>query len=173
MDPRYPIGPFVMPATTTADHRAQWIKEIAATPAALRAAVAGLSDTQLDTPYREGGWIVRQVVHHLCDSHIHAWVRMKSALIEVRPAVRAYDEVRYAELADYRLAPVETSLDLLEALHARLVVLLRSLTEIDLARVYVHSADGPVRLDQQLANYAWHGLHHVAHITELRKRMGW
>jgi hypothetical protein len=162
-----------MPATTTAAQRSQWIEEIAATPAALRAAVAGLTDAQLDTPYREGGWTVRQVAHHLSDSHIHAWVRMKSALTEERPPVRAYDEVRYAELADYRLAPVEMSLALLEALHARWVVLLRSLTDADLARVYVHSADGPVRLDQQISNYAWHGLHHVAHITEFRKRMTW
>jgi hypothetical protein len=173
MDPRFPIGPFVTPATTSEEERAQWIEEIAQVPAGLRAAVDGLTDAQLDTPYREGGWTVRQVVHHLPDSHMHAWVRMKAALTEDRPPVRAYDEVAYAKLADYRLAPVEVSLTLFEALHARWLTLLRSLTEDDFARVYLHSSDGPVRLDQQIALYSWHGRHHVAHITELRKRMGW
>jgi hypothetical protein len=171
-DLRFPVGPYSPPTTITTEQCATWIEEIAAAPAALRAAVVNLTDAQLDTPYREGGWTARQVVHHLPDSHIHAWVRMKSALTEECPPVRAYDEVKYAELPDY-LAPVETSLALLDALHARWVVLLRSLTGADLARVYFHSADGPVRLEQQLALYAWHGRHHVAHITEFRKRKGW
>jgi hypothetical protein len=162
-----------MPSTTTAEERRRWIEEIAAVPAAMRAAIEGLTGAQLDTPYREGGWTVRQVVHHLPDSHIHAWVRMKAALTDERPLVRAYDEGAYAQLADYRLAPVEGSLALLESLHQRWVVLLGALTESDFQRVYVHPENGPVRLDQQIANYAWHGRHHVAHITELRKRMGW
>ncbi len=170
MDLRYPIGPYVKPATTTPEQRAQWIAEIAATPAELRAAVKGLTDAQLDTPYREGGWTVRQVVHHLPDSHIHAWVRMKSALTEDRPLVRAYDEVKYSQLPDYSLTPVEVSLALLENLHARWVVLLNSLAEADWARVYVHSSDGDTRLDRQLAHYAWHGRHHVAHITTIQFR---
>lgn len=168
MDPRYPIGPYVKPDTTTPAQRAAWIEEIAATPATLRAAVTGLSEAQLDTPYREGGWTVRQVVHHLPDSHIHAWVRMKSALTEDRPLVRAYDEVKYAQLPDYGATPVEVSLALLDNLHARWVVLLRSLTDADYTRVYVHSSDGATRLDQQLAHYAWHGRHHVAHILLAR-----
>lgn len=167
MDPRYPIGPYAKPATTTPEQRAAWIDEIAATPAALRAAVEGLTEAQLDTPYREGGWTVRQVVHHLPDSHMHAWTRMKSALTEDRPLVNAYNEAKYARLPDYRL-PVAGSLALLENLHARWVALLRSLSDADFARVYVHSEDGPTRLDQQLALYSWHGRHHVAHILRAR-----
>ena len=149
------------------------MEEIAQTPSALRRAVDGLADAQLDTPYRDGGWTVRQVVHHVPDSHIHAYVRMKSALTEEHPLVRAYDEQQYAVLPDYRDTPIEVSLALLDALHARWVVLLRSLTDADFARVYVHSENGPTRLDHQIANYAWHGRHHVAHITSLRDRMAW
>jgi hypothetical protein len=173
MDLRFPTGPYVAPDTITPEQRTAWIDEIARTPAAMRAAVAGLSQAQLDTPYREGGWAVRQVVHHVPDSHIHAYVRMKSALTEEHPLVRAYDEQKYAVLPDYRDTPVEVSLVLLEALHARWIVLMRSLTEADFSRVYVHSENGPTRLDQQIAHYAWHCRHHVAHITTLRDRMGW
>ncbi len=173
MDPRFPIGPYVAPTAITAGHRVAWIDEIARTPAAMRAAVAGLTDAQLDTPYRDGGWTVRQVVHHVPDSHIHAYVRMKSALTEEHPLVRSYDEQKYAALPDYQHTPVEVSLALLESLHARWVVLMRSLNDADFARVYVHSENGPTRLDHQIAHYAWHCRHHVAHITSLRERMAW
>jgi hypothetical protein len=173
MDLRFPIGPYLAPEAITRDQRTVWIDEIARTPAALRAAVAGLTDAQLDAPYRDGGWTVRQVVHHVPDSHIHAYVRMKSALTEEHPLVRAYDEQKYAALPDYQQTPIEVSLALLEALHQRWVVLLRSLSDADFARVYVHSENGPTRLDQQIANYAWHGRHHTAHITSLRERMHW
>lgn len=172
-DLRFPIGQEVVPTTTTEEQRAQWINEIAETPAALRAAVVGLNDAQLDTPYRDGGWTVRQVVHHVPDSHIHAYIRMKWALTEDQPLVKPYDEAKYAELADYRLTPVEVSLQLLESLHTRWVGLLRSLTPADFSRVFMHQEKGAVRLEQQIASYAWHGRHHVAHITALRKRNGW
>jgi hypothetical protein len=173
MDLRFPIGPEIVPINATAEQRAQWIEEIAQTPAALRAAVAGLSDAQLNTPYREGGWTVRQVLHHLPDSHIHAWVRMKWALTEDEPLVKAYDERKYSELEDYHVTPVEVSLQLLESLHARWVGLLQSLGPGEFSRVFLHQEKGAVRLEQQIASYAWHGRHHVAHITELRKRKGW
>ncbi len=169
MDPRFPVGPYVAPETITSAQRNAWIDEIAQTPSAMRAAVAGLTQSQLDTPYREGGWTVRQVVHHLPDSHIHAYTRMKWALTEDRPLVRGYDEAKYAELPDYRVTPVEVSLQLLESLHARWVALMRSLTEADLARVYVHAENGPTRLDQQIAHYAWHCRHHLAHARQALK----
>ena len=173
MDLRFPIGPYVAPDAIAAEHLARWIDEIASTPAAMRAAVSGLNETQLNTPYRDGGWTVRQVVHHVPDSHIHAYVRMKSALTEENALVRAYDEQKYATLPDYRDTPIQVSLTLLDSLHTRWVVLLRSLTDVDLARIYVHSENGPTRLDHQIAHYAWHSRHHVAHITELRRRMKW
>ena len=172
-DLRYPIGPFSFPdASTTAD-RARWIDEIARTPAEMRAAVAGLSAEQLDTPYREGGWTVRQVVHHVPDSHLNALIRFKFALTEDEPTIKPYDENQWAKLADYRLTPVEVSLALLEALHDRWVRLLRSMSEADFQRTFIHPESGRWRLDQYLAQYAWHGRHHTAHITTLRQRMGW
>ena len=173
MDPRFPIGPYVPPDTTTVEQRAAWIEDLIQAPAALRAAIAGLNDEQLDTPYRDGGWTVRQLVHHLPDGHMHAYVRMKFALTEEQPAVKGYDEVKYAELPDYRLTPVEVSLALLDALHKRWAVVLRALTPADFTRSFHHSEFGQVRLYQQLGNYAWHGRHHVAHITALRDRMRW
>ena len=139
----------------------------------MRAAVAGLTPEQLDTPYRPGGWTVRQVVHHVPDSHINSYVRFKLALTEEEPTIKPYDEARWAKLADTATTPVEVSLTLLDSLHSRWVPLLQSLTEADFARQFRHPELGMVRLDRNLALYAWHGKHHVAHITSLRERMGW
>jgi len=172
-DLRYPIGKFRADSEVTDAKRRQWIEEIAATPAALRAAVAGLSDTRLDTPYRPGGWTVRQVAHHLPDSHLNAYVRFKLALTEAEPTVKTYDEAAWAELADGRTAPVELSLALLDSLHRRWVLVLRSLSPGDFARTFRHPEWGTVTLDWYLQQYAWHGRHHVAHVASLRERMGW
>jgi hypothetical protein len=173
MDLQYPIGPFAWPADVSADQRRQYIDEIAQAPANLRAAVADLTGEQLDTPYRPGGWTVRQVVHHVPDSHLNSYLRFKLALTEDEPTIKPYDQSRWAELADVRVAPVETSLVLLESLHHRWVSLLGSLSESDFARTFRHPEIGIVRLDKNLALYAWHGRHHAAHITSLRERMGW
>ena len=171
-DLRYPIGKFTFPEQVTDELRRQWIDEIAAAPAALRSAVAGLSPEQLDTPYRPGGWTVRQVVHHVPDSHLNAYVRCKLALTEDVPTIKPYDEAAWAQLPDSRM-PVETSLLLLETLHARWVTLLRAVTEEQWPRQLNHPESGIMRLDQLLALYAWHGPHHVAHVTSLRARNGW
>jgi uncharacterized damage-inducible protein DinB len=172
-DLRYPIGKFQRPASITAADRARYIAEIAAAPARFRAAVKGLSPAQLDTPYRPGGWSVRQVVHHVPDSHMNSYMRFKLALTEDRPAVKGYDEARWAELADSRETPVEVSLALLENIHQRWLVLLRSLSDADFKKAFVHSEMGELSLEQTLALYAWHGAHHTAHITSLRQREGW
>jgi hypothetical protein len=166
-DLQYPIGRFSFPDSSTAAERQAWIGEIARVPRDLRAAVAGLSAEQLDTPYRPGGWTARQVAHHVPDSHMNAFIRFKLALTEDQPTVKPYDEARWAMLADAAL-PVGPSLDLLEALHVRWVKLLESMTEHDYQRTFVHPESGAWRLDQYLAQYAWHGRHHVAHITSLR-----
>ena len=173
MDPRYPIGKFEMPAQVTPARRQQAIEEIAATPAKMRAAARGLSDSQLDTPYRQGGWTVRQVVHHVPDSHMNSYVRFKLALTEQTPTIRPYDEARWAELADSVDTPPETSMALLESLHDRWVRLLRSMSADDFQRTLNHPANGLMTLDAMLALYAWHGRHHVAHITSTRTRNGW
>jgi uncharacterized damage-inducible protein DinB len=167
MDPRYPIGKFSFPDSTTPEQRREWIREIADAPARLRAAVAGLSEEQLDTPYRPGGWTVRQVVHHLPDSHMNSYVRLKLALTEDAPIIKPYDEALWANLPDKHM-PIETSLTLLEALHARWVRLLESMTAADFSRVFRHPELGTIRLEQNLALYAWHGKHHVAHITSVQ-----
>ena len=172
MDLRYPIGTFSFPAASTARQREEWVRDIAAAPGRLRAAVAGLSAEQLDTPYREGGWTVRQVVHHLPDSHMNSYVRFKLALTEDEPVIKPYDEALWAKLAD-ATAPVGASVELLDALHQRWVALLRSMDEGDFGRGFRHPELGLVRLDQNLALYAWHSRHHVGHITALRDRMGW
>jgi hypothetical protein len=172
-DLAYPIGKFVWSGPGTPEDRARGIDEIAATPAALRSAVAGLVEAQLDTPYRPGGWTVRQVAHHVPDSHLNAYVRFKLAVTEDTPTVKPYDERAWAELADVRAVPVETSLMLLEAVHARWVAFLRALGEADWARTFRHPEMGVVPLEKNLALYAWHGRHHVAHVTSLRERMGW
>ena len=172
-DLRYPLGRFAADPAVSEEKRHGWIGEIANAPERLRAAVQGLSAEQLDTPYRPGGWTVRQVVHHLPDSHLNAYVRMKLALTEAEPTVKTYDEAAWAELTDGRTGPVETSLTLLESLHRRWVLLLRSLSPLDFARSFRHPEWGTVTLDWYLQQYAWHGRHHVAHITSLRERMGW
>lgn|SRR5581483_6879393 len=177
LDPRYPIGPFqyVQPksAAEAAQLRRQHIDALAALPTNFRAAVKGLNENQLNTPYREGGWTVRQLIHHVPDSHMNAYIRMKLALTEHDPQIKAYDEAAWAELGDSRGTPVEISLMLLEALHTRWVVLLITLTDADFARRFVHPQLGPVTLEKMLALYAWHSAHHTAHVTELRRRMGW
>jgi hypothetical protein len=173
-DPRYPIGRFTFDGKADREQREHWIAEIAAAPAALRAAIAGLTAPQLDTPYREHGWTVRQVVHHLPDSHLNAYTRIKLALTEDEPVIKPYDEARWAELPDVRATPVETSLTLLECLHRRWILLLRELGPAELGRRFRHPEhDRSFGLDEVLAMYAWHGRHHVAHITALRSRMGW
>jgi uncharacterized damage-inducible protein DinB len=172
-DLAYPIGKFAWSGPGSAADRARRIAEIAAAPAALRDAVAGLSEAQLETPYRPGGWTVRQVAHHVPDSHVNAYVRFKLAVTEDIPTIKPYDEAAWAELADVKAVPVATSLALLEAVHERWVAFLRSLGEADWARNFNHPELGVVSLERNLALYAWHGRHHVAHVTALRERMGW
>jgi uncharacterized damage-inducible protein DinB len=173
MDPRYPIGTFEMPALVTLARRQQAIDELAATPAKLRAAANGLSDSQLDTPYREGGWTVRQVVHHVPDSHLNAYVRLKLALTEEKPRIKPYDQEAWANLADSRSTPIEVSLTLLSTVHDRWDRLWRSMKPEQFARVLVHPEHGERNVDWLLFLYEWHGRHHTAHITELRKQKGW
>lgn len=170
VDPRYPVGHF---HREDARNHAQSIAALAALPANLRSAVNGLSDAQLDTPYRDGGWTVRQLVHHLADSHMNAYVRIRLALTEDEPTVKAYDEKLWAELPDARTAPIEISLELLEGLHARFVALLNALAEEQWQRGYNHSENGRTPIAEAVALYGWHCRHHVAHIAELRKRSGW
>jgi len=172
-DPRYPIGKFERPETITESQRRAFIGTIAEAPARLASAVAGLAPAQLDTPYRPGGWTVRQLAHHVPDSHMNAYVRFKLALTEDEPTIKPYDEALWAKLGDTTTTPVETSLALLENLHKRRVALLRSLKPADWARKFRHPALGVMSLDQNLALYAWHSLHHVAHINALRERNGW
>jgi uncharacterized damage-inducible protein DinB len=172
-DLRYPAGPFTFDDSITPDARYGCIRDIAAAPGALRLAVQGLSDQQLDTPYRPGGWTVRQVVHHVPDSHMNAYIRIKLALTEDRPTIKPYDEAAWAEIADSARTPVETSLTLLDALHSRWVILLDSMREEDFARELVHPERGLVTNDWLVQLYAWHGRHHAAHVTALRAREGW
>jgi hypothetical protein len=173
MDPRYPIGRLVLPAEVTAERRQEAINEMASLPAKLRRAVEGLDDAQLDTPYRQGGWTVRQVVHHVPDSHVNAYVRLKLALTEDKPTIKPYDEAAWAELADSKAAPIGSSQTLLDSVHARWDRLWRSLEPKHFARVLVHPEHGERTIDWLLFLYEWHGKHHTAHITELRKQKGW
>ena len=172
-DLQYPIGKFQPPQKFSQGDRKAFIQQIEEAPAALWAAVTGLSEVQLDTPYREGGWTVRQVVHHVADSHLNAFVRFKLAMTEDQPTVKTYDQERWAELSDAKTPPVVVSLNLLDSLHKRFLALLRSMSAADFARTMNHPELGVVPLDQYLALYAWHGRHHVAHITSLRDRKGW
>jgi len=171
-DLRYPIGTF-SPVDSSPTVRRDSIAEIAALPERLAAAVSGLNDSQLDTPYRPGGWTVRQVVHHVADSHLNAFVRLKLALTEERPTVSGYDEKKFAELSDARL-PIDISLQLLRGLHARWVALYGTMTDAGWQRTFDHPEyPEPLTLDWQVQMYAWHSRHHVAHITALRQREGW
>ena len=172
-DPRFPLGKFSYNGPLSEEQRHKLLDDVAQTPINLRTSVKGLSDSQLDTPYRDGGWTVRQVVHHVPDSHMNAYVRFKMALTEDSPTIKTYEEARWAELPDTKATPVEVSLVLLDTLHDRWVRLLRSLTPEQWNRTYRHPELGPMTLEKVLALYAWHGPHHVAHITELRKRMSW
>ncbi len=171
-DLRYPIGQFEHTGPVERTDRDRWIDDIAALPEAMRSAVVGISEDRLDTPYRPGGWTLRQVIHHVPDSHLNAYVRVKWTLTEDAPTITAYDEAAWAELADIRTTPIRTSLDLLESLHARWTMLLRHLTDDDWARTYVHPVSGPQRLDYTVGSYAWHGRHHLAHITTTLDRLG-
>ncbi len=173
-DLAYPIGRFQFDGDLSDGARARQIDAIAALPGQLRAAVAGLTDAQLDTVYRSGGWTVRQVVHHLADSHMNSYIRFKLALTEDAPTIKPYDEARWAELPDTAATPVETSLSLLDSLHERWVNLLRGMTAADFARTFRHpERPAPMPLGQALGLYGWHGAHHTAHITGLRRREGW
>lgn len=172
-DLRYPIGKFHRPEALSAEERRAAIDMIADAPARLRAAIAGLDAAQLDTPYRPGGWTVRQLVHHVPDSHMNAYVRFKLAATEDEPTIKTYEEARWAELADARSAPIEPSLALLENLHKRWVVFLRSLQAADWSRKFRHPELGAMTIEQNLALYAWHSRHHVAHVTALRERQNW
>jgi hypothetical protein len=172
-DLRYPVGQFRFPDVVSAEDRATFVGQIAETPARLRSAVKSLTDSQLDTPYRPEGWTVRQVVHHVPDSHLNSYIRFRWALTEEEPTIKAYFEDRWAELPDARTGPVEVSLRLLECLHARWVGLLRSLSEEQWKRAFRHPELGLITLEKNSALYAWHGRHHVAHIEKLRERMGW
>ena len=172
-DPRYPIGRFKRAERLSSEERAAALAVLEAAPARFREAVKGLTDAQLDTPYREGGWTVRQLAHHLTDSHLNAYVRIRLALTEEQPTVRPYDEKLWAELPDARTAPVDVSLTMLDGAHSRLVRLLRSVDEASYARRFVHPEGYDGTIDTLIGMYAWHSKHHTAHVTGLRKRMGW
>jgi uncharacterized damage-inducible protein DinB len=172
-DLRYPVGRFKAPAEITPSERAEWLKDLEALPAGLASAVAGLDDHQLDTPYRPEGWTIRQVVHHVADSHMNSYVRFRLALTEDAPVIKPYAEDLWAELPDAKSAPIDVSLALLTSLHQRWVTLLRSLDDQEFARTFVHPENGETRLDKALGLYVWHGHHHLAHINNLRKRKSW
>src|SRR5579872_7051279 len=169
-DLRFPIGKRVPKSEHTAATRAAALKIITDTPVKLRAAVKGMSDAQLDTPYRPGGWTVRQLVHHVADSHMNAYMRTRFTLTEDNPPVKPYDEAKWAELSDAKSMPVEPSLAIIDAIHARWVHLLKSLKADQFARTMFHPEHGELTLDGLLNIYKWHGAHHVAHVTQLRKR---
>ena len=171
-DPRYPIGGFAKPETITQDDREGAMITLGEAPNLLRNAVEGLSSGQIDTPYRDGGWTVRQVVHHLADSHMNAFSRLRLALTEDWPTIFAYKEAAWAELHD-NTAPVEWSLELIESLHARWVMLLQSLDGEQWQRGFRHPERGPMNLEHATLLYAWHSRHHTAHITHLRAAKGW
>jgi uncharacterized damage-inducible protein DinB len=172
-DLRYPIGKPERTLSLAPTARNAAIDTMASTPAGLRAAVEGLSDAQLDTPYRPDGWTVRQVVHHVADSHMNAYARFRYALAEDDVMIKAYDEAAWANLHDARTLPVQTSLALLDAMHERLVTLLRATPADAFARTIQHPENGPMSVDSLLAMYSWHGRHHTAHVNGLRDRMGW
>jgi hypothetical protein len=172
-DPRYPLGKFTFEGVVDTKQREQWINEIATQPSRLREAATGLTDAQLDTPYRDGGWTVRQVVHHVPDSHMNAYIRFKLAVTENNPTIKPYLEAEWAKLPDSKL-PVEVSLKLLELVHERWVVILKNMPKADFEKTYIHpESQKTFALGNVLGLYAWHGNHHIAHVTELKKRMSW
>jgi uncharacterized damage-inducible protein DinB len=173
IDLRYPVGKFQFDGPLTEQQKQKALDDIASAPANLRKAVKGLSEAQFDTPYRPEGWTVRQVAHHVPDSHMNAYIRFKLALTEDEPTIKPYAEDRWAKLADTKSTPIEVSLTMLESLHDRWVRLLRSLGTDDWKRTFRHPEMGAMSLDKTLALYAWHGRHHVSHISELRKTNGW
>lgn len=166
---RYPVGRFNPAAAGSRSAQLQTLREL---PGKLRAALSGLSEAQLDTPYRDGGWTVRQVVHHVADSHANSYIRVKLALTQDNPTICAYDEAAWARMPDSRL-PVESSLAMTDAVHQRLIALLEPLSDADMQKAFQHPERGQVTLANNLALYAWHSQHHLAHITRLRERMGW
>jgi DinB superfamily len=170
---KFPIGQFSFQPPSTPPQRKQWIADIAGAAAKYRAAVSGLTAEQLDTPYRDGGWTVRQVIHHVPDSHMNAYIRFKLALTENDPTIKPYDEAAWAELSDSRDTPIEVSLTLLETLHARWVSLMDAMSDSDFLKQFRHPERGVVPLEMNLALYAWHCHHHLAHITSLRARNKW
>lgn len=173
-DLRYPIGKANMPHEVTEELRQAWIQDIEELPRRLRTAVQGLTDEQLSTPYRHGGWTVCQVVHHVADSHLNSYVRFRLALTEEVPVIKPYDEGRWAELPDASVTRLEPSFHILEGVHDRWVTLLRSLNEEQFAKTFIHPASGEtVSLEENLYLYSWHSRHHTAHITSLRERMSW
>jgi len=172
-DLRYPVGKFSFDGDITPEKRRAWIQTIERLPGELRRAVSGLSPQQLDTPYREGGWTVRQVAHHVADSHMNSFIRCKLALTESRPTIKPYDQDEWAKTADVGNTDVELSLVLVEGLHARWTRLLSSLSPADFAREFNHPEGGIQTMERQLQLYAWHCRHHVAHIDSLRQRKGW
>jgi hypothetical protein len=172
-DLRYPIGKWTRQPTVDSETCAALIQQIASAPAALAAIVSGLTDEQLDTPYREGGWTPRQIVHHVADSHMNAYIRFKLGVTEDNPTIKPYDEKSWAETVDGRGAPLDASLPVIAGIHRRWVVFLRSLDGKAFARTVQHPERGPMSLTDMLQLYAWHGRHHTAHIAGLRQRMGW
>ncbi len=173
MDLRYPVGKFAWPEKVADRERRRYIQEIEDAPAKLRAAVKGLTEAQLDTPYRHGGWTVRQVVHHLPDSHMNAYIRFKLAVTEDEPTIKPYEQQLWAELPEAKTAPIEMSLELMDSLHRRWVLMLKAMKPAEFARKFKHPEMGVLDLDNYVAQYAWHGRHHVGHITSLRERMHW
>jgi hypothetical protein len=172
-DLRYPIGPYEFGHPVSSEDRPLYLAQLAEAPAKLRAAVTGLSDTQLDTPYRPEGWTVRQVVHHLADGHVNWYIRPKLAVTETEPNIKPFDESLWAQLPDARTSPIEPSLMILEGIHTRWVLFFQSLTPKDWSRKFIHPERGLLTIDDALSAMAWHSCHHTAHITGLRERMGW
>lgn len=172
-DPRYPIGTYEQPAAITTADRLSWIERLQQQPARLRQAVAGLSDEQLDTPYRENGWTIRQVAHHIADASMNSFFRIKLALTEDNPVIKPYEEDRWGAQIDARTTPVEASIAIVEGLHARWAVLLSSATEEEFGRTFVHPVGGVTTVEAAFSFSVWHIDHHTAHILQLRERMNW
>jgi hypothetical protein len=172
-DLRYPIGKFESKASYTSEEVAQFIQRITEVPSKHELVIKNLTDAQLDTPYREGGWTIRQVIHHVADSHTNAYIRIKWTLTEDKPMIKAYEEKLWAETSETKLPPA-LSLTFLHALHAKIVAVATRLSPEDLAKKFIHpESKKEIRLDQMLGTYSWHGDHHLAHITELKGRKEW